>query len=286
MGPRYSALGPIGGPSTLRVTCLASGSSGNSLLIQLGDRAVLVDAGLSIRKLTSALVERGLGPGSLDAVLITHEHVDHIRSADLLSHRYEAPVLGNPATLRALRSELGPLDLREFATGSSTSAGVFEIASFPVSHDALDPVGYVISCGGVKVTVMTDLGDLTPELLEPVRTSSLVVLEANHDIQRLLDGPYPQRLKRRILSHLGHLSNRQSAELIAEGLSNRPQAFWLAHLSRTNNTRTQAVAEVRGFLAAHGLTADVKVTERDRPSLVWEPPRTDVQLSLFGAIAG
>ena len=136
--------------------------------------------------------------------------------------------------------------------------------------------------GGVRVTAMTDLGAMTPELVEPVSLSDLIVVEANHDTERLIAGPYPPHLKRRIMSDTGHLSNVQTAQLIASGHSSKPQTFWLAHLSRTNNTKTKAREGVREYLAREGLAPKILITDRDKPSLVWEPPETDVQLSLFG----
>lgn len=276
----YHAFNMVEG-NTLRVTCLASGSSGNCLLIQYDGRALLIDAGLSARKLATYLGERGVGPGMLDGILITHEHTDHVAGADLLSRRFEAPLISNPPTLAQLAARFGRVESRALLVGEVISVGEFEVGSFPVSHDAAQPVGYIVEAAGTRVALMTDLGSITPDVLAPVSRADLVVLEANHDVQRLVEGPYPAHLKRRILSERGHLSNGQAAELIAAALSSRPQTFWLAHLSRTNNTKTKAKQGVLGHLAREGLAPEVLVTDRDKPSLVWEPPTTDRQLSLF-----
>jgi phosphoribosyl 1,2-cyclic phosphodiesterase len=222
-------------------------------------------------------------PGALEAVLVTHEHSDHTSGLEVLCRRHAALVVCNPATLGALRTQTDCPRYLSLRTGEAVSVGPFEVASFPVSHDAAEPVGYTVEAGGSRVTALTDLGDVRPELVEPVGLADLVVLEANHDLERLWAGPYPQRLKRRITSDSGHLSNAQAAELILRAHSNRPQTFWLAHLSKTNNTRRLAGESVAGRLAREGLRKTVLVTERDRPSLVWEPGWDDGQLSLFGA---
>lgn len=225
-------------------------------------------------------------PGCLDAVLITHEHIDHVAGADLISKRFSAPLAANSATLANFRKQTALLEFSLLSTGSTVTLGAFEVTSFPVSHDAVEPVGYAIECAGSRIAVMTDLGSVTPELREPVSCSDLVVLEANHDTERLVNGPYPQYLKRRILSETGHLSNVQTAELIGAALSSHPQTFWLAHLSRTNNTQKLARNGVLEHLSQQGLAPNVMVTSRDRPSLVWEPGTGDTQLSLFGARSG
>ncbi len=266
------------------MTCLGSGSSGNSILIQHDGRAVLVDAGFSASRLLAGMGERGLRADALDAILVTHEHNDHVTGLEVLSRRTGAPVVANSATLSELRRRFDLPNAVPFRNGEPLSIGRMEVSSLPVSHDAEDPVGFLVAVEGCRIAVFTDLGcAATAEMATEMARSDLIVIEANHDTKRLLDGPYPWHLKRRILSDRGHLSNRQSAELIAQAVSNRPQTFWLAHLSRTNNTKRGARNDVRGFLASQGLVAQILIAERDRPSLVWEPPVTDVQLALFGA---
>ncbi len=209
-------------------------------------------------------------PGDLDAILVSHEHSDHIRGVDVLARRFGTTVVANDATLRRVPSPGKRFSSMVLATGSAMSIGRFEVASFPVSHDAAEPSGYLVGVGGVQVAVATDLGYGSPHVLEAIALADLAVLEANHDVEHLIGGPYPWHLKRRILSESGHLSNRQSAEIIADALTTRQQTYWLAHLSRTNNTKSLAEQGVREFLDSHGLTADVAVLERDRPSLTWE----------------
>jgi phosphoribosyl 1,2-cyclic phosphodiesterase len=256
--------------ATVTVTCLGSGSSGNSILIQAAGRALLVDAGFSASKIGAALRERGVQPGDVEAVLISHEHADHILGVDVFCRRYHAPLLSSPLTLAAMRPKGGRASTVAVRVGESRTLGPFDVSSFPVTHDAIDPAGFLIAAEGVRVAVATDLGCVTPEVVEAASAADLVVVEANHDVDQLRLGPYPAHLKRRIMSPSGHLSNEQTGDLMCESLGTRRQTYWLAHLSRTNNTRTKALDGVTGYLAAQGLRASVEVTERDGPSLVWQ----------------
>lgn len=272
--------------TTIRVTCLASGSSGNSLLIQSGDRALLVDCGIGPRRLLPILHERGVGAGALDGVLITHEHSDHTAGAQAVSARTGAPVVCNHATYAAVRWQGERPPHAGHPTGSTRTVGRFDVTSFSVSHDAAAPVGYVVEAAGRRVAVFTDLGCGSEEVAEAMRAADLVLIEANHDVGRLTAGPYPWHLKRRILADTGHLSNLQTASLIAQGVGVRRQTFWLAHLSRINNTRRTARESVTAHLLSLGLDAEIRVADRDRPSLVWEPDDQPHQIPLLAAAAG
>lgn len=201
---------------------------------------------------------------------MTHEHSDHVSGLSVLSRTYHAAVFGNARTLAEVQQRTKRPEYSVLPTGDPRSIGPFEVVSFPVIHDAVEPVGYVIEADGVRVAVATDLGCSNPSVLEAMSLSDLVILEANHDVQRLVMGPYPAHLKRRILGEHGHLSNAQAADLICEALSTREQTYWLAHLSRTNNTHQLALAGITECLAEEGLRANVYVTERDHPSLTWE----------------
>lgn len=268
----------------LRVTCLASGSSGNALLVQHGERALLVDAGIAARKLMPVLAERGIKTGSLDAILVTHEHGDHIAGVSTVSKRLRAPVVANRATLAATEARFPLEEFREHRTGATADYGEFQVTSLPVSHDAADPVGYAISVDGFVISVFTDLGQLdTAEAFDAMVHSDLVVLEANHDLEMLTNGRYPAHLKARISSQRGHLSNTQTADIITEVLSSRAQTFWLAHLSKNNNSALRARKSITSHLGRNSLQATILVARRDEPSLVWEPSELNIQMSLFGA---
>ncbi|MGC8666982.1 MAG: MBL fold metallo-hydrolase [Chthonomonadales bacterium] len=266
-------------PSSLEVHALGSGSSGNATLIRMNGRCLLIDAGIGPRRLVPWLQHRGVEPGCLEGVLITHEHEDHIRAAEAVGKRWAAPVVGNRATLEALCRRFDPPFTRELPTGADTRMGCFWVRSFPVSHDAADPVGYVVETGGVRIAYATDLGCVTPEVAGALRGAHLCVLEANHDLQWLLRGPYPPHMKARVASDTGHLSNTEAAHLIARLLDEGgPAAFWLAHLSAVNNSPALARRTVSQELSRlTGVPVCLEVALRDQPSVVWRPRRPAVQ---------
>ncbi|PWT74706.1 MAG: MBL fold metallo-hydrolase [Chloroflexi bacterium] len=247
----------------MRVISLGSGSSGNATVIQSGGTTILVDAGFASRILVSRLRQVGLAPGSVQAILLTHEHGDHACGALALAAAYQIPLVSDPLTRKAVermpispesravrngKIEQVPLDV-----GRSTRVGTLDVQSFPTSHDAVAPCGFLISGSAWKVCVVTDTGEATPAVVEAMREAHLLVIEANHDRERLLAGPYPLQLKMRILSATGHLSNQQTSEALASTLDDGPRWVWLAHLSRTNNTPALASTQVRDYLRSRGL---------------------------------
>jgi phosphoribosyl 1,2-cyclic phosphodiesterase len=244
----------------VQVVSLGSGSSGNATVIQSGRTTVLVDAGFSSRTLVSRLRQVGLAPGSVQAILLTHEHSDHACGALAFAAAYQIPLVSDPRTLKALeRMPISPegmngkLERAPLTVGQSTRVGVLDVQSFPTSHDAVAPCGFLISGSAWKVCIVTDTGETTPPVVEAMREAHLLVIEANHDRERLLSGPYPLHLKRRILSATGHLSNQQASEALASTLDDGPRWVWLAHLSRTNNTPALARTQVRDYLQRRGL---------------------------------
>ncbi len=245
----------------MRVVSLGSGSSGNALLVQAGQTTVLVDAGFPSRILSGRLRRAGIGPGGLNAILLTHEHADHACGARELAHAWSIPLLSDPRTIDAIVAQrprtasavLPPPERLELPTGRTTRLGGLAIRSFLISHDAVAPCGFVLSTGAWCVAVVTDCGLVSEAMIEALRPAHLLVIEANHDKQRLLDGPYPWPLKQRILSPTGHLSNDQTAEALLRILDDGPRWVWLAHLSRTNNRPDLARAQVRERLHSHGL---------------------------------
>ena len=279
----------------MRVVSLASGSSGNALLIEAGPRRrtkLLVDAGLNGRVLTARLQSVDVHPAQLQGVLVTHEHIDHVAGLPALMKCHAVPVIADPLTYEAIESSLAsgfwrtdsgklfsakveddqfylPLDspnesavrngfqegalkrVLALPVGSRRIIGDIEVVSFPISHDAVAPCGYLLQAGGCRVCVITDSGEVTSAMLDMIQQADLLILEANHDRERLLRGPYPQALKQRILSSTGHLSNDQTADAILRTW--RPDSvrwLWLAHLSRTNNTPSLALSSVRARLLA------------------------------------
>lgn len=226
------------------VTTLASGSSGNCILVSHGSTHLLVDAGISCRRIKNALAALGLTPGGLTAILITHEHSDHISGLATLFKQYHLDVWCSAGTGRQLAYRIAFLEevLHTFAPGDSFSLGGLTVASFATSHDAADSVGYAFTDGARKAAIVTDLGVVTPVVEEGVRGADLLVAEANHDPGMLMDGPYPPYLKQRILGARGHLSNAACAELAR---CSGARTVVLAHLSAENNDPALALATVR-----------------------------------------
>ena len=253
----------------MRVVSLGSGSSGNALLVQAGQTTVLVDAGFPARMLVSRLRQAGVAPQNVSAIFLTHEHNDHACGAVAFARQYGAALITDPRTLAAVmeRAERQPAggqpgqprarraaERVEMAVGRSTTVGSLSARSFPISHDAVAPCGYVISSGAWRICLVTDTGVIDQPIIEAMVESSLLVVESNHDRQRLISGPYPWHLKQRILSPTGHLANDQTGEALLRVLDDSPRWVWLAHLSRTNNTPDLARAYLRERLREVGVS--------------------------------
>lgn len=233
----------------LGVCILASGSKGNAIFISSGDTSLLIDAGLSGIEIERRLKSRGLDPKDLDAVLVTHEHHDHIHGVGVLSRRFKLPVYINSKTQKAAVSQLGNLHaFKTFECGLMFTINDLAIHPFSTSHDAIDPCGFTVNQNGTKIGIATDLGIATAMVKEHLKDCSLLILEANHDEQMLIDGPYPWPVKQRIKSRNGHLSNAASKILLNELQHDGLKHVMLAHLSETNNTPQKAFNEVRRAL--------------------------------------
>ena len=228
----------------LAVCMLASGSKGNATYISDGDTSILIDAGLSGVELQRRLVSRDLDPEHLDAIIVTHEHSDHIQGVGVLSRRYKLPVYINQKTQMA-SPRLGNLyETRPFECGRTFHISNLTIHPFSISHDAEDPVGFTVSQNGTTIAIATDLGIATSMVKEHLKRCALLVLEANHDPQMLETGPYPWPLKQRIKGRTGHLSNTSSKILLEELQHGNLKQVILAHLSEINNTPQLAFDEV------------------------------------------
>ncbi len=228
----------------LAVCNLASGSKGNSTYISDGETAILIDAGLSGVELQRRLESRGLRPEDLDAIIVTHEHSDHIKGVGILSRRFKLPVYISPKT-RSACPQLGKVhDIRPFECGTKFKIRNLTVHPFSLSHDAEDPTGFTIGQNGTTMAIATDLGIATAMVKEHLKRCALLILEANHDPRMLETGPYPWPLKQRIQSRVGHLSNRDSKNLLNELQHANLQHVILAHLSEINNTPQKAFEEV------------------------------------------
>ncbi|MGB7292979.1 MAG: MBL fold metallo-hydrolase [Thermodesulfobacteriota bacterium] len=213
----------------MKVCTLASGSSGNSLFIQTDSSKILIDAGISLRQIKARLKRLDVELSDLDAVIISHEHLDHAMSI---------PKIENPAYVASTTIHLWKdkvKNLYEFDTGSSFSIKDVLISSFSVPHDALDPVGFTVETDHRKLGIVTDIGTATGLVKERLKGSNILMIEFNHDENILRESHYPWEIKQRIMSRLGHLSNTQAANLFASLLHNELSHLLLAHLSETNN---------------------------------------------------
>lgn len=232
----------------MRICSLASGSKGNCLYLETGETRLLVDAGLSLREITARLALIGIPPESLHGVLVTHEHLDHIRSAGSFARRYQVPVVISYATRQAAASHLKKAPLLEFETGYAFAFRDCMVDPFPVTHDCCDPVGFLVESVEGRFGSATDLGVITRLVRDKLRGCRALNLEANHDPEMLQNGPYPWHLKQRIKSRHGHLSNQESLELLHDLAHADLQALVMAHLSEVNNHPDKVAATTSSFL--------------------------------------
>ena len=247
----------------LSVCMLASGSKGNAIFISSGDTSLLVDAGLSGIEIERRLRSRGFDPKYIDAILVSHEHHDHIQSVGVLSRRYKLPVYINSKTQKTAAPQLGNLyDFKNFECGSMFTIKDLSIHPFSISHDAVDPCGFTFNQNGTKIGIATDLGIATSMVKEHLKGCALLILEANHDEHMLINGPYPWPVKQRIKSRTGHLSNAASKILLNELQHDDLKHVMLAHLSETNNTPQKAVNEVGRVLTR--CKAHLSVASQDK----------------------
>lgn len=234
---------------------LFSSSSGNSIYIGGSDGGVLVDAGVSARQLTQSLERLEIPLDSIRAILVTHEHSDHIKGLRVMAKRLRIPVFTSGGTAEQLRKNGtadGSFSLNEVACRPFEAAGM-RITPFPISHDCAEGYGYVLELpDSRRAAIVTDLGQVTPEVLQAVTGCDLVLLESNHDYGMLRNGPYPLYLKQRILSKFGHLSNQTCAETVLQLMTAGTTRFFLGHLSRQNNTPQLAKRATVDFLEANG----------------------------------
>lgn len=241
------------------VAVLASGSAGNCTYVGDGRAGVLIDCGISTRRILSRMEGLGLANWPIDGVLVTHEHKDHIGAARVLSDRL-CRLQGKQVRVHMTRGTHEAADprcipkegVRFVESGKPLRIRHLQVIPFTVPHDVLDPVAYKVTCGEVTVAVITDLGRPTALVARQMRDCDVLVLEFNHDLEQLMEGPYPWHLKQRIRSNHGHLSNEQAAKLLTSGLGKKLKHVTLAHLSEENNAPHKAHAACRRALDAAG----------------------------------
>ena len=233
----------------LDIVSLFSSSKGNSTYVFSDTTKILIDAGVSAKRLVEGLEKNNIRPEEIQAILITHEHSDHIKGIRVFSKKFNIPVFASEKTWGTLVSLEIPNNLKNtFVVGEKFYIGDLCISPFSIPHDAIDPCGFCMVSGKNKVTVATDMGHLTPELLYNFEASDSILLEANHDVAMLRSGSYPYFLKERVIGNFGHLSNALSAEAVEYLIKKGTKKFILAHLSEENNIPELALETVRSRL--------------------------------------
>lgn len=234
----------------MRLAPIASGSSGNCIYIGSDNTHVLIDVGISAKRIEDGLRELDIKGEDLDGIFITHEHIDHIAGLGVMSRKYNIPVYATRETIEAIKeyNKLGKVEYDIFhpiAADVEWKLKDLNINAFRISHDAANPVAYTVSDGNKKCAVATDMGTYSDYIVESLKGVNGLVLEANHDVRMLQVGPYPYQLKRRILSDFGHLSNESAGRLLAKIVHDNVTKVYLGHLSKENNMPELAFETVR-----------------------------------------
>ncbi len=259
----------------MNLCSIASGSSGNCIYIGNANTGILVDTGISKKRIVDGLVSIDVNPEKLDGILITHEHSDHISGLGVFTRKYKTPIYATRETIRCIlnSNSLGALDqtlFHEIKPNESFYLQDIKVNPFSISHDAANPVSYTFDDADGRVGVATDLGTYDEYIISNLEGCGALLLEANHDINMLQVGAYPYALKRRILSDVGHLSNDNSGRLLSRLFTDKLKYIFLGHLSKENNYPELAYETVRCELRNSGLTKEMgnylQVAKRDTPS--------------------
>ncbi|MBI5814690.1 MAG: MBL fold metallo-hydrolase [Nitrospinae bacterium] len=251
----------------LRLCVLGSGSSGNSIFIGGEREGILLDAGFSAKGTLARLSEAGIRPDHIKAIVVSHEHNDHVKGAGVVARNLKVPVFMNRETHHAVKDRLGKLPrVEHFATGSAFDACGIEVVSFSIPHDARDTCAFIFRVGGISLAVATDAGYVTWLMERKIAGADYMILESNHDPEMLKAGPYPWELKQRIASRNGHLSNGQCLELVKNVVHANLQGITFAHVSQTNNNPhlVRQMAEE----ALPGGATPFEVAGQDRPGKI------------------
>ncbi|MNB71033.1 putative metallo-hydrolase YycJ [compost metagenome] len=236
-------------------TVLSSGSTGNATVIRGGGKTLMIDAGLSAKRIDELMAMREMKGDELAGILVTHEHSDHIKGLGAVARKYNLPIYANTNTWGAIEKSIGSIEEHNrhtLETGEHLDFGDMRVESFAISHDAAEPVGYNFYVGKEKLSVATDLGYVSEKVRLAISDADVLVLEANHDIEMLRMGRYPWNTKRRILGDMGHLSNDAAGAALSEILTGRTKRTYLAHLSRDHNMIDLARMSVRAAMEDRG----------------------------------
>jgi phosphoribosyl 1,2-cyclic phosphodiesterase len=268
----------------VRVTSLGSGSNGNAFVIQAGNTTVLLDAGIPIRTLRAGIRALGLDECALSAVVVSHEHSDHVRALPQICRAHTGRCLATAGTSRQLRALSIEADWETLRAGERFDLGGLALTPLSVSHDAAEPVGFLFENGAACVAVVTDLGQSNGDVEAAISRAQLVVLESNYDDAMLSRGSYPAHLKRRIRGPRGHLSNGECASVLGRHLTSSITEIWLAHLSENNNRPTLAYETVINEVGSGPGHPAVRPLPRYGRTVTWDYEvihTTPRQVSLF-----
>ncbi|MDO4545149.1 MAG: MBL fold metallo-hydrolase [Bacillota bacterium] len=262
---------------SLQFCSFASGSSGNCYLIKNENTALLIDAGISGKKIFQGLEDTGTAREDVSAILITHEHIDHVKSLPIVTKKLpNIMAYANEATWASIERPVAEKKQQLFRTGADFTVGDFLVRSFPIPHDAAEPVGFSLYHDGRQISVVADVGYITEDIFEEIVDADLLLLEANHEEEILLMSSYPYPLKRRILGERGHLSNVSAGECLCELVETKQKKrrVLLGHLSRENNDPSVAMLAVRNTLMEKniipGTDLQLEVVLRDCCSCLYE----------------
>lgn len=239
----------------MQFSVLASGSTGNAFYIETDEHRLLVDAGLSGKQMEQLFQQIDRKLQQVTAILVTHEHSDHIKGLGVIARKYKLPIYANEKTWKAMEGLIGDIPTEQkfvFPLGTVRSFGSLDVESFGVSHDAAEPMFYVFHCGGKKLVLITDTGYVSDHMKGIINNADVFVFESNHDVDMLRMGHYPWNIKRRILSDVGHVSNEDAALALADVIGDRTKRIYLAHLSQDNNMKELARMTVGQTLTSKG----------------------------------
>ena len=257
---------------TVKFCVLASGSSGNAAFVSTGSTRILIDAGLSMRELRKRLASIDESLDAVDAILITHEHTDHVSGLPVLARNRNLRAVIHMTRLTGPSIDWGevrPARLECFQAGASFQIGDIEVQSFGIPHDAIDPVGFTFAAQGVRIGIATDLGYIPESIKFHLRRTDILLLEANHDLDMLKVGPYPWSVKQRVMSRVGHLSNLVMSDYLLQDLDSCTSRLILGHLSEQNNHPEIVRMIATQSLEQRGLATSLAIAQQNRPSEVY-----------------
>lgn len=260
----------------IKFCSLSSGSSGNCQYIETDRMKVLIDGGLSGKKIEGLLSSIDVCPTTIDSILVTHEHIDHVRGVGVLSRRYDIPIYANENTWISMEKTIGEIkghNIKVIESNKDFELGDLDIHSFEIFHDAAEPIGFCVYHNNTKISIITDTGWVNDSIKRKIKGSSLYLMESNHDVKMLKEGKYPWYLKKRISSTNGHLSNLEAGQTLSELLSGNGEIVLLAHLSKENNRPAIAYDTVRKYMEYYGMNVHrdiaLDLTYRDKATKVY-----------------